>query len=251
LLETTRHAGVLEERVAARTAQLETANQELEAFSYSVSHDLRAPLRGIDGWSLALLEDCGDQLDEKAHGYLDKVRFEAQRMGRLIDDLLQLSRVSRGEMQVREVDLSSLAGLIIGRLQETAPERVVTVAIQPGLSAIGDAALVSIMLTNLLENAWKFTGRTPDARIEFGREADADGKNRFFVRDNGAGFDMRYAGKIFGAFQRLHTTAEYPGTGIGLVIVHRIIRRHGGRIQAEAQPGRGAVFHFTLHEEKP
>jgi PAS domain S-box-containing protein len=236
-----------EESLQQRTAQLETANEELEAFAYSVSHDLRAPLRGIDGWSLALLEDCYDQLDEPARQYLDRVRSEAQRMGLLIDDLLQLSRVTRAEVQTSAVDLTALAQTVVARLRATQPERQVEVVIQPGLMVQGDARLLAIVLTNLLDNAWKFTGTRRLARIEFG-QTEAEGHPAFFMRDNGVGFDMTYAQKLFGVFQRLHKASEFPGTGIGLATVQRIVHRHGGRVWAEAHVDQGATFYFTLEE---
>lgn len=238
-------------------AQLVAANKELEAFAYSVSHDLRAPLRGIDGWSLALLEDYGEELDEAARQYLDRVRSEAQRMGRLIDDLLQLSRITRAEMHRSPVDLSTLAHTVVTRLREMEPERRVEVVIQPGLTASGDAALLEIVLTNLLGNALKFSSHRAEARVEFGCLPHAsppspsrrgEGGEVYFVRDNGAGFDMAYAAKLFGAFQRMHKASEFPGTGIGLAIVQRIIHRHSGRVWVEAEVGRGAIFYFTLEE---
>jgi len=238
----------LEQRVRQRTAQLEAANTELEAFAYSVSHDLRAPLRGIDGWSLALLEDYHDQLDAQGRQYLDFVRAEAQRMGQLIDDLLQLSRVSRGEMQSASVDLSAIAQTVAARLRAAQPERQVEMTIQPGLAALGDTRLLEIVLTNLFSNAWKFTGTRPTTHIEFGK-TEFEGHQAFFVRDNGVGFDMAFAQKLFGAFQRMHKLSEYPGTGIGLATVQRIIHRHGGRVWAEAQVDQGATFYFTLEEE--
>jgi len=235
----------LEQRVRQRTAELETANRELEAFSYSVSHDLRAPLRGIDGWSLALAEDYAGQLDGRAQRYLDRVRSETQRMGLLIDDMLQLSRVSRSAMEFAPVDLTGLAQRIAARLAEAHSARSIEFVIQPGLAAPGDVRLIEIALDNLLANAVKFTGPRPKARVEFGMT-----KHRadpvFWVRDNGVGFDMTYAGALFGAFQRLHKTSQFPGTGIGLAIVQRVIHRHGGRVWAEAQPDRGATFHFTI-----
>jgi signal transduction histidine kinase len=237
----------LEQRVIQRTAQLEAANKELEAFSYSVSHDLRAPLRGIDGWSLALLEDYGSQLDGQAKTYLERVRSETQRMGQLIDDLLQLSRLTSAEMNPRKVNLSTLAGTIASRLQKAQPERQVKFVIQPRLNANGDARLLEIALTNLLGNAFKFTGKTPQARIEFG-QTEVEGQRAFFVRDNGAGFDMALAKKLFGAFQRMHKTSDFPGTGVGLTTVQRIVHRHGGRIWAEAAVDQGATFYFTLEE---
>ncbi|MBU4231728.1 MAG: PAS domain S-box protein [Proteobacteria bacterium] len=235
----------LELRVEERTAQLEAANRELETFSYSVSHDLRAPLRGIDGWSLAFLEDYGDGLDEQGRNYLGWVRAETQRMGQLIDDLLSLSRVSRAEMRREPVDLTALVQAIADKLRQTDPERQAEFIIQPGLAATGDPRLLEMALVNLLENAWKFTGKQPVARIEFGG-MEQDGRPVFFLRDNGTGFDMAYASNLFGAFQRLHQASEFPGTGIGLATVQRIINRHGGRIWAEAAVDQGATFYFTL-----
>jgi PAS domain S-box-containing protein len=239
----------LEQRVLNRTVQLETANKEMEAFSYSVSHDLRAPLRGIDGWSLALLEDYGDQLDEQAQEYIKRVRHETQRMGHLIDEMLQLSRLTRAEMRREPVNLSAIAGAIAARLQESAPERAVEINIQAGIRANGDAQLLEVALSNLMENAFKFTAKRTGARIEFG-QTESQGKRTFFVRDNGAGFDMAYAQKLFGAFQRMHKTSEFPGTGIGLATVQRIIHRHGGRVWAEAEVHKGATFYFTLEESR-
>ena len=239
----------LEQRVGDRTTQLEAANRELEAFSYSVSHDLRAPLRGIDGWSLALLEDCGGQLDTQGRQYLDRVRAETQRMGHLIDDLLALSRMTRCDLRPTPVDLSALAQRIAVRLRESAPGRAVELLIQPDLRTHGDASLLEAALTNLLDNAWKFTGKRAAARIEFGR-MEQEGVPVFFVRDNGAGFTMANTKKLFAPFQRMHRTEEFPGTGIGLATVQRIIARHGGRIWTEAQVDQGATFFFTLPERK-
>jgi signal transduction histidine kinase len=235
----------LEDRVRQRTAQLEAANKELEAFAYSVSHDLRTPLRGIDGWSLALVEDYASQLDPRAHGYLDRVRAETQRMGMLIDDLLKLSRVTRSEMATGAVDLTSIAQTIATRLTEGNSGRRIEFTIAGSLAANGDARLLAIALDNLFNNAVKFTGPRGEARIEFGR-TERDGERPFYVRDNGVGFDMAFAGMMFGAFQRMHKASEFPGTGIGLATVQRIIHRHGGRVWAEAQPDRGATFYFTL-----
>ncbi len=231
-------------------AQLETANKELEAFSYSVSHDLRAPLRGIDGWSQALLEDYRDQLDEQGRQYIDRVRSETQRMGYLIDDMLQLSRLSRAEMVKKQVDLSALAQTIVERLKRDEPQRQVDFNIQAGISAEGDSHLLEAALANLLGNAFKFTAKRADARIEFG-QTELQGQHVFFVRDNGAGFDMAYAQKLFGAFQRMHKLSEFPGTGVGLATVQRVIHRHGGRVWAEAEVGRGATFYFTLEPSSP
>ncbi|NLI75147.1 MAG: HAMP domain-containing protein [Candidatus Riflebacteria bacterium] len=320
----------LDQRVRDRTAQLEVANRELEAFSYSVSHDLRAPLRGIDGWSLALLEDCRDRLDDQGRQYLDRVRAEAQRMGVLIDELLQLSRVTRSKLEPSTVDLSETARRVIARLQEANPDRQMDFEVEAGLRARGDPLLLEIVLTNLLGNACKFTAPRPRARIEFRRgpvtapppvQAGPPDRHRpapatipdetpgptdqagpptatveppgrvalppqaglpeatdaspatappanptdsfpgpgdppapvtrlagFFVRDNGVGFDMAFAGKLFGAFQRLHRSSEFPGTGIGLATVARIIHRHGGRVWADSRPDGGATFHFTIEE---
>jgi PAS domain S-box-containing protein len=229
----------------ARAAALEAANRELESFSYSVSHDLRAPLRSIDGFSLALLEDYGAQLDGQAQDYLRRVRSAAQRMAALIDDLLNLSRVSRSELRWEEVDLSGLAHAIAQELQQAEPSRSVQFSIQPGLVARGDSRLLRLVLENLIGNAWKFTSRRVPAVIEIGAQADAD-PVAFYVRDNGAGFDMAYAQRLFGAFQRLHDQSEYAGTGIGLATVQRIINRHQGRVWAESQVGAGATFYFTL-----
>jgi PAS domain S-box-containing protein len=238
----------LEQRVRERTLQLETANKELEAFSYSVSHDLRAPLRGIDGWSQALLEDYHDLLDEQGQKYIERVRSETQRMGYLIDDMLQLSRLTRAEMTRETVDLSDLALSIAGRLQAAKSMPQVDLNIQAGLIAKGDAHLLEIALTNLLDNAFKFTSKRADARIEFG-QTELQGQYVFFVRDNGAGFNMAYSQKLFGVFQRMHKVSEFPGTGVGLAIVQRIIHRHGGRVWAEAEVGHGTVIYFTLEEK--
>lgn len=237
----------LEERVRERTAQLENANKELETFSYSVSHDLCAPLRGIDGWSQALLEDYHDQLDEQGQQYIERVRSEAQRMGRLIDDMLQLSQMARAEMIKKRVDLSALAQTIVERLKMDEPQRQVDFKIQAGLSAKGDSHLLEVVLVNLLGNAFKFTSKQPEAHIEFGR-TESKGQCVFFIRDNGAGFDMAYSKKLFGAFQRMHKNSEFPGTGIGLATVQRIIQRHDGRVWAEAEVGLGATFYFTIEE---
>jgi two-component system sensor histidine kinase/response regulator len=237
----------LEQRIIDRTFQLDATNKELASFAYSVSHDLRAPLRGIDGWSLALLEDYGDSIDDHARKYLDRIRTEAQLMGRLIDDMLNLSRVTSAELQLMPVDLTAMTHSIATRLQERRPDSRIEFIIQPALRADADNHLIDIALTNLFDNAVKFTGKRSHARIEFG-EAEVDGGKAFFVRDNGAGFDMAYADKLFGTFQRLHKLSEFPGTGIGLATVQRIIHRHGGRIWAEAKIDEGATFYFTLKE---
>jgi PAS domain S-box-containing protein len=298
----------LEQRVRERTAELEAANKELEAFSYSVSHDLRAPLRSIDGFSRILLEDYRDKLDAEGQDSLKRVRAASQRMGELIDDLLKLSRASRTEMCRTEVDLTALAGEVAAELQRAEPARPVRWVIAPGLAVTGDPQLLRVVLDNLLGNAWKFTGKRTDPVIEFGAddgkksdegrvmrdaggvmrdkgsvmrdegrvmrdEKDETATNRpassiihnpspvalltspvtrhsppvtFFVRDNGAGFDMAYAGKLFSAFQRLHSTADFPGTGIGLATVQRIVHRHGGRVWAEGEVDHGATIYFTL-----
>jgi two-component system, NtrC family, sensor kinase len=228
-----------------KNAQLAEANAELESFSYSVSHDLRAPLRAIDGFSQALLEDFGEQLGDKGQGHLRRVRTAAQRMAQLIDDLLKLSRVTRTELRDDNIDLSALAGAAAADLERADPDRKVDLRVEAGLAARGDTALLRIVLDNLLGNAWKYTARTPDARIEFGA-TPADGAPAFFVRDNGAGFDMTRAGRLFTPFCRLHAECDFPGTGIGLATVRRIVQRHGGRVWAEAAPGAGATFHFTL-----
>jgi PAS domain S-box-containing protein len=224
----------------------ETANKELESFSYSVAHDLRSPLRGIDGFAQALAEDYADKLDDTGQRYLKRVREAAQRMAMLIDDLLALSRVTRAELVPQRVDLSSIAGSVVASLARSDLERTVDVVIAPDLVADGDPRLIAIAFENLLGNAWKFTSRTSNARIEVGRVLE--GKRRFFVRDNGAGFDQQFAHKLFGTFQRLHTENEFPGTGIGLATVARIIERHRGRVWAEGTPEKGATFYFTLNE---
>lgn len=235
----------LERRVAERTVELEAANKELEAFSYSVSHDLRAPLRSIDGFSQALAEDYPDKLDDQGKNYVQRVRAATQRMGHLIDDLLQLSRVARADMKRETVDLSTLVMSAVEELREAQPGHTVEVVLQPGLTAEGDPKLLRVLLTNLLNNAWKFTGKIERPCVEFGATRE-NGKPVYYVRDNGAGFDMQYAHKLFGAFQRLHAMNEFPGTGVGLAIVQRIARRHGGEVRAEGRPGEGATFYFTL-----
>ncbi len=241
----------LEQRVRERTSQLESANRELEAFCYSVSHDLRTPLRTIDGFSQATLEDYGASLDDTGRDYLNRVLAGCRQMDQLIDDLLNLSRVTRDQMRREPVDLSALAQAVVSQLRAASPGRDVDVRIAPGLAAVGDARLLRTALFNLLENAWKFSARRPDAVIEMGADPQREGRppQVFFVRDNGVGFDMQYAGKLFNAFQRLHTTKEFPGTGIGLATVARVIQRHGGRIWADAGIGRGATFYFTLAPE--
>jgi PAS domain S-box-containing protein len=246
----------LEQRVRSRTAELAETNRELEAFCYSVSHDLRAPLRSMDGFSQALLDDYGQQLDDAGHDFLNRIRSNCQRMARLIDDLLQLSRLTQAQMRHQSVDLTALAQAIIAELRQTEPGRVVDVRIAPGMVVIGDPVLLRAALANLLQNAWKFTSLRPDAVIEVGR---ADGSQQsavgspspasspvFFVRDNGVGFDMQYADKLFTPFQRLHAMTEFPGSGIGLATVQRVINRHKGRIWFEAAPSQGTTFYFTI-----
>lgn len=235
----------LEARVSERTAELLAANRELESFSYSVSHDLRSPLRAIDGFSQILMEDYGGQLDEAGRGHLGRVRRAAQRLGALIDDLLDLSLVTRREMRREPVDLSLMAREILEELSRNDPSREFAVSVQPGCTARGDPQLVRVLLENLLGNAWKYTSRCPMTRIEFGAQGDA-GKMIFHVRDNGAGFDMAHADRLFLPFQRLHRADEFSGSGIGLASAARIVRRHGGEIRAEAAVGQGAVFRFTL-----
>jgi hypothetical protein len=235
----------LEKRVMERTAELEAANRELEAFSYSVSHDLRAPLRSIDGFSLALLEDYSQVIDGPGRDYLKRLRSSSQRMAHLIDDLLNLSRVTRSEIRREPVDLSALAFSVFDELRRIESTRDVDLVIAPGVIAEGDRRLLRVVLENLLGNSWKFTGKHPHARIEFGVINQTE-ERVFFVRDDGAGFDMTYADKLFGPFQRLHASDEFEGTGIGLATVQRIIHRHGGRVWAEGKVGSGATFLFTL-----
>jgi light-regulated signal transduction histidine kinase (bacteriophytochrome) len=230
--------------------ELQAVNKELEAFSYSVSHDLRAPLRSIDGFSQALLEDCHDQLSANGQDYLRRIRAATQRMGQLIDDLLNLSRVTRSEMYLEPVDLSLLASGICTELQQSQPERQVEFVIQTGLLAQGDLRLLRVLLVNLLNNAWKFTSKHTQARIKFGVSKSESGVPVYFVRDDGAGFDMTYTHKLFGPFQRLHNMRDFPGNGIGLATVQRIVHRHGGRVWAEGEVERGATFYFTLVAEE-
>ncbi len=235
----------LEHRVTVRTAELAEANKELEAFSYSVSHDLRAPLRSIDGFSQALLEDYQSKLDEHGKSHLLRVRNAAQRMGQLIDDVLELSRIQRAELSRVAIDLTTMAEEIVEDLQRQQTRSHVTVMIEPGMSAIGDPQLLRMCLQNLLENAWKFTSRHDQTKIEVGSR-ELDGKRAFFVKDDGAGFDMVHADMLFAPFQRLHAQSEFPGTGVGLASAQRVIRRHGGTIWAESEVEKGATFYFTL-----
>ncbi len=229
--------------------ELEATNRELEAFSYSVSHDLRAPLRSIDGFSQILVEDYADEIDEEGRDYLGRVRSASQRMGMLIDDILGLSRVTRGSMERKRLDLGALAEEVAEELREARPERKVEFSARKGLEVWGDPMLLRVALVNLIGNAWKFTAKNPEARVEFGLSEGLSHRGRvpvYYVRDNGAGFDQAYAGKLFGAFQRLHGADEFEGTGIGLATVQRVVHRHGGRIWAEGEEGRGATFYFTL-----
>ena len=239
----------VENQVKGMNAELLAANKELEAFSYSVSHDLRAPLRGIDGFSLALLEDYADKLDEDGRDYLRRVRAATQRMGILIDDLLGLSRVTRSEMRLEKTDLGAIARSVAVELQNTQPERRAEFRIEEGLQAFVDPHLVRIALENLLGNAWKFTSKHESACIEFGR-THSEGRLTYYVRDDGAGFDPAYADRLFGAFQRLHDKNDFPGTGVGLATVQRIIHRHGGHIWAEGAVEKGTTFYFTLLESR-
>jgi len=237
--------GELEARVRDRTADLEATTRELDAFAYSVSHDLRAPLRALSGFSQALLEDFSDVLDDTGKDYLHRMSRNVGSMGQMIDSLLNLSRATRADLNRGTIDLSTLTGEVAAELSAADPGRDVAVDIADDLRCIGDAVLLRMVLRNLLGNARKFSAKTPCARIEVGQTV-IDGEGVFFVRDNGAGFDMRYVGKLFNAFQRLHSATDFEGTGVGLATVQRIISRHGGRIFAEAEPGKGATFYFTL-----
>ncbi len=253
------HALVLEQRVAERTQELEhrnealrrntaellAANTELDAFAYSVSHDLRAPLRSIDGFSHVLLEDYGARLDDVGRDSLHRVRAASQRMATLIDDLLKLARVTRAEMRTEPVDLTRMAQEIVADIERATPDRQVEFAIAPGLVAQGDSRLLRVVLDNLLRNGWKYTAKRQQARVEFTAVNENSGRV-FVIRDNGAGFDMQYVDKLFGVFQRLHSAAEFEGTGVGLATVRRIVNRHGGRIWAEGAVDQGASFYFTL-----
>jgi signal transduction histidine kinase len=234
-----------ERELCQSNARTEAANKELQAFSYSVSHDLRAPLRGIDGFSLALLEDCGEALNEDGRDYLLRIRKATARMGKLIDNLLELARMTRTEMLTEEVNLSGLAEEVAAQCRAADPQRKAVFVITPDLILHGDRILMRALLENLLGNAWKFTSKRMDACIELGADRN-NGKSVFFVKDNGAGFDMRYADKLFGVFQRLHDVNEFPGTGVGLATVQRIVIRHGGRVWADSKPGEGATFYFQV-----
>lgn len=235
----------LNEDLQRHALELTAVNKELEAFSYSVSHDLRSPLRSIDGFSQALLEDYSDRFDDTGKDYIGRVRAASQRMGQLIDDMLKLSRLNRNEMTLEKVDLSAMVESICNELHATQPERHVEFVIARGISVKGDVRLLRVFMENLLNNAWKFTGNKSNARIEFG-VSQKDGEDCYFIQDNGAGFDMTYANKLFGAFQRLHDMEEFSGTGIGLAIVQRIVHRHGGKVWAKGEVGKGATFNFTL-----
>ena len=234
-----------EEKLRQRSAELLASNAQLESFSYSVSHDLRAPLRSLSGFSTALLEDYAGKLDREGESYLQKIKESAEHMELLIDDLLKLAKISRNEMNYEKLNLSDIGGKIIDTLQKSEPERKVTVEIEPGITAYGDRVLLGQVLDNLLGNAWKFTGKVREPRIEMGT-TEVEGKTTYFVRDNGAGFNMEYADQLFKPFRRLHTEADFPGTGIGLAIVQQIIQRHGGLVRAEGKVGAGATFYFTL-----
>ncbi|AOV18425.1 hypothetical protein BJI67_04585 [Acidihalobacter aeolianus] len=247
--ESEEHIAQLNATLSQRAAELEAINRELEAFSYSVSHDLRAPLRAIDGFSRILLDDYGERLDEKGQDRLKRIRAASQRMAQLIDDLLKLSRVTRTELQHETVDLTALAEEVVGELCRSEPEREVSCTLAPGMNAEGDSRLLRVLLENLLGNAWKYTGKSPAASVEMGM-SEEHGVRTYFIRDNGAGFDMAYADKLFGAFQRLHDARDFPGTGIGLATVQRIVHKHGGRVWAESEVDRGATFYFTLQHSE-
>jgi len=242
----------MEQLVAQRTRELQLANEELEAFSYSVSHDLRAPLAVVDGFCAAIIYRHGDVLPEEVRRYLDRIQVGTTQMNALIDNLLSFSSTVRAPLQLRELDLSVVAADVVDQLRHRFADRQVNVQIEPGLTASVDPTLISIVLTNLIGNAWKFSSRTPNAKIRMGRAPSvAEGEVVFHVSDNGAGFDMAFAGKLFKAFERLHSMSEFEGTGIGLAIVSRIVRRHGGTVWAESVPGQGAKFFFSLPTPQP
>lgn len=238
----------LERKVKERTKILKIANQELEAFSYSVSHDLRTPLRSIDGFSQALIEDYGDTLDETGKNYLSRVRSNAQKMSALIDDIIKLAKVSRTSISENQVNLSAVVKSVAELVKQNDPERKVDFVIEKNMVAKADKTLIKIVYQNLIENAWKFTAKQPDARIEIGSDTHK-GEKTYYVKDNGAGFNMEYAHKLFTPFQRLHKESDYPGTGIGLATVQRIIHRHMGNIRGEGKVGKGAAFYFTLNSK--
>jgi light-regulated signal transduction histidine kinase (bacteriophytochrome) len=245
LRESEQAARELAEARAELVRDLEHKNRELESFSYAVSHDLRAPLRRIEAFARAVLESQAGRVDADGRRFLDRIQEASRQMSQLIDDVLHLSKVSRAELRQQEVDLSGLVHAILDRLREAEPGRVVEARVRPSVTVVGDGRLLRIALTNLLENAWKFTARVPAARIEFGM-VTATGEPTYFVRDNGAGFDMAYVDRLFGPFQRLHLASEFPGSGIGLATVQRIIHRLGGRVWAEGIVGQGATFSFTV-----
>jgi light-regulated signal transduction histidine kinase (bacteriophytochrome) len=237
---------VLEDRVRQRTEQLEGAYKELEAFSYSISHDLRSPLTTISGFTQLLTKSDSAQLSEKGRHYLSRIRSGCANMAELMDGLLVLAKISRAPLRRGPVDVSKLSHKLVRELQDAEPERAVTVTIQPGLVVDGDPAMVAVVMQNLVNNAWKYSSKTVQAQLEIGLEIGNDGATNVFVKDNGAGFDMAHASKLFEAFQRLHPDREFAGTGIGLANVKRVVERHGGRVWAQASPGQGAVFRFTL-----
>jgi two-component system, sensor histidine kinase and response regulator len=245
LLGREQEARRLLDELAQRNRDLEASNRELESFSHTVSHDLRAPLRGLDGFSRALLEDHASALQGDGHVYLTRIRDSALHMAQLVEGLVVLSTLTRHELIMQDVDLSKLAQLIMSNLRASAPERAAEVRIAPRLQARGDPRLLRIVLENLLGNAWKFTSKREVARVELGVGAH-EGHEAFFIRDNGAGFDMTHAHRLYTAFQRLHSAREFEGTGIGLASVHRILRRHGGRIWSDSRPGEGTTFHFVI-----
>lgn len=237
-----------EKEIQQRTLELQASNKELEAFSYSVSHDLRTPLRAIDGFSQAVVEDYAEKLDDMGKDYLQRIRNATQRMGQLIDDMLNLSNISRVEMKREKVNLSNLASEVLAELQDHEPNRRVRWDVEQNLVAEGDPQLLRMVLANLLGNAWKYTGKTDRPSIKFGSKLDKSGKREFYVSDNGTGFDMAYADKLFGTFQRLHSIAEFPGSGVGLAIVQRVIQRHGGQVRGQGLLDYGATFYFSLPE---
>ena len=239
----------LERRVAERTAELEALNAELEIFAYSVSHDLRTPLRSIHGFASILETEEGERLSEDARSYVQRIQAAAQRMGQLITDLLSMAHLSRSVLQMQPLDLSAMARVIADELERSDPGRRVQWDIEPGLTAVADPVLMQSLLQNLLGNAWKYTGRTPDPRVSLRRTSAGGGMQTFCVRDNGAGFDMAYVDQLFQPFKRLHRSEEFEGTGIGLATVRRIVQRHGGQVGCEGQVGQGAAFWFSLPRE--
>jgi light-regulated signal transduction histidine kinase (bacteriophytochrome) len=241
----------LERRVKDRTAQLEATNKEMEAFSYSVSHDLRTPLQSISGFSDVLVEEYQDRLDEKFTRYVSRIRSSAHRMGQIIEDLLKLSQSNRSAITFIDIELSDVCAHIAMELAQANPGRTVKISIQPGMVVHGDRSLMQVVVENLLGNAWKFTAKIQTPKIEVGEILSPFGERIFFIRDNGAGFDMAHADKLFSAFERLHSASDFEGTGIGLSIVDRVIFRHGGRVWAESQPGHGATFFFTIPDRFP